>query len=192
LTRAQWQALSPPDPATIYIITDEGGVLLSGTTAPAAGLGYNGDFYLDSVTWLIYGPKTTGGWGAGTSIRGPQGTTGTTGTQGPQGPAGANGDWSTAQTIEAVAAATYTVAAADAGKLKSMTVTATVTLPSAGPATGQRVDFVSVGGPTTFVLGGGATWHVTPTPSAVGRAAGSMMTAIKMGATTWALTGDLA
>jgi hypothetical protein len=53
----------------VYIITDEGGVMLSGTTAPAAGLGYNGDFYLNSATWLIYGPKTTGGWGTGTSLQ---------------------------------------------------------------------------------------------------------------------------
>jgi hypothetical protein len=69
LTRAQWQALSPPDPNTIYIITDEGGVMLSGTAAPAAGLGFNGDFYLDSVTWLIYGPKTATGWGVGTPLQ---------------------------------------------------------------------------------------------------------------------------
>lgn len=69
LTRAQWLALAPPDPNTIYIITDEGGVMLSGTTAPAAGLGYNGDFYLNSLTWQIYGPKTTGGWGTGTLLQ---------------------------------------------------------------------------------------------------------------------------
>ena len=97
-----------------------------------------------------------------------------------------------AQTIEAAAGTTYSVVAADSGKLKSMTGTATVTLPSGGLATGERVDFVCVGGPATFALGGGATWHVSPTPSAVARAIGSWVTAIKMGATTWALTGDLA
>jgi len=69
LTRAQWQALTPPDPNTIYIITDEGGVMLSGTAAPAANLGYNGDFYLNSATWMVYGPKTAAGWGTGTSIQ---------------------------------------------------------------------------------------------------------------------------
>jgi len=84
------------------------------------------------------------------------------------------------------------VVAADAGKLKRMAVTATVTLPSGGPTTGQRVDFVCIGGVSTFVLGSGATWDVAPTPSAVARAAGSFVTAIKMGATAWALTGDLA
>ena len=73
LTRAQWQALTPPNPSTIYIITDEGGVMLSGTTAPAAGLGYNGDFYINSTTWTIYGPKVGGAWGTGTSLMGPTG-----------------------------------------------------------------------------------------------------------------------
>ena len=108
------------------------------------------------------------------------------------GPTGTNGDWSTAQTVEAVSGTTYTIVTGDAGKLKSLTGTATVTLPSAGPAAGQRVDFVCVGGAATFTLGGGATWHVAPTPSAVARAIGSFVTAVKMGATTWALTGDLA
>ena len=96
------------------------------------------------------------------------------------------------QLVETQAGTTYTVVAADAGKLLRLTGTATITLPSAGPSTGQRVDFVCIGGPATFALGGGATWDVVPTPSAVARAIGSMVTAVKMGATTWALTGDLA
>lgn len=117
------------------------------------------------------------------------------GPPGPAGPPGSSGppaDWSTAQTVDTVAGATYTVTAGDAGKLKSLSVTATVTLPSAGPTAGQRVDFVCVGGAATFILGAGATWHVAPTPSAVARAAGSMVSAVKVGAATWALTGDLA
>ena len=148
------------------------------------------------------GPKgdtgATGPAGPASTVPGPTGPTGPQGIQGPtgatgsQGPTGPSGDWSTAQTIETAAGATYSVVAADAGKLKSLTGTATVTLPSAGPTVGQRVDFVCVGGAATFTLGGGATWAVAPTPSAVARAVGSFVTAIKMGATTWALTGDLA
>jgi hypothetical protein len=76
LTRAAWLALSPPDANTVYIITDEGGVLLSGAGTPASGLGFNGDFYLDSSAWTIYGPKTTGTWGSPTSIIGPTGSSG--------------------------------------------------------------------------------------------------------------------
>jgi hypothetical protein len=98
----------------------------------------------------------------------------------------------TAQTIEAVAGTTYTVVTADANKIKRLAATATITLPSAGPGVGERVDFVCVGGPATFTLGGGATWDVNPTPSAVARAVGSVVTAVKMTATAWMLTGDLA
>jgi hypothetical protein len=104
----------------------------------------------------------------------------------------ATGGASTAQTIEAVAGTTYTVVTADANKIKRLAATATITLPSAGPALGERVDFVCVGGAATFTLGGGATWDVNPTPSAVARAVGSVVTAVKMTATAWMLTGDLA
>jgi hypothetical protein len=104
----------------------------------------------------------------------------------------AGGAATTAQTIEAVAGTTYTVVTADANKIKRLAATATITLPSAGPALGERVDFVCVGGPATFTLGGGATWDVNPTPSAVARAVGSVVTAVKMTATAWILTGDLA
>lgn len=97
-----------------------------------------------------------------------------------------------AQTIATQAGSTYSVVNGDSGTLIRLTGTATITLPSAVLSTGQRVDFVSIGGPATFSLGGGATWDVTPTPSAVARAIGSFVTAIKMGASTWALTGDLA
>jgi len=127
--------------------------------------------------------------GPASTVPGPQGPAGTTGAQGP---AGTNGDWSTAQTVESAAGTAYSVVAGDAGKLKRLTGTATVTLPSAVLAAGQRVDFVCIGGAATFVLGSGATWDIPPTPSAVARATGSFVTAIKMGATTWALTGDLA
>jgi len=95
------------------------------------------------------------------------------------------------QTIESVAGPTYTVMAADANKIKRLVVTTTVTLPSGGLGVGARVDFLCIGGPATFVLGSGASWDVRPTPSAVARSVGSFVTAIKMGTTSWALTGDL-
>ena len=118
---------------------------------------------------------------------GPTGPAGATGATGPAGPV------ETTQTIEAVSTATYTIVAADAGKLKRLTFAGaiTITLPAAGVSTGQRVDFMCKGGVATFVLSG-ATWDVNPTPSAVARAVGSWVTAYKTGATTWALVGDLA
>lgn len=95
------------------------------------------------------------------------------------------------QTIETQAGTTYAVTAADAGKIVRLTGAVTVTLPSGGPVTGQRVDFACFGTSATFILGSGAAWDVPPTPSAVARATGSFVTAVKMGAAAWALTGDL-
>lgn len=39
-----------------------GGALLSGTGAPAASLGLDGDFYIDETTTDMYGPKRNGTW----------------------------------------------------------------------------------------------------------------------------------
>ena len=59
----------------------DGKTVLNGTVAPTTE-GVDGDFYLNTTTTEIYGPKASGVWGAGTSL---------IGTQGPQGPAGADG-----------------------------------------------------------------------------------------------------
>ncbi|MHB9110746.1 MAG: hypothetical protein ACYDCO_27145 [Armatimonadota bacterium] len=47
-----------------------GRTVLSGSGAPAGGTGTNGDFYIDTTAWQIYGPKAAGAWGAGTNIVG--------------------------------------------------------------------------------------------------------------------------
>lgn len=49
----------------------DGKTLLSGSGAPSSGTGNNGDFYIDTSTSTIYGPKTSGSWGSGTSLIGP-------------------------------------------------------------------------------------------------------------------------
>jgi hypothetical protein len=73
-----------------------GSKTLSGTGAPATSLGSNGDFYLNKSNYLLYGPKTDAGWGAGLNLQGPVGPAG------PAGPAGtANviySDWITPAT----------------------------------------------------------------------------------------------
>lgn len=46
---------------------------LSGTGAPASGLGDDGDFYLDTEASAYYGPKSGGAWGSPTSLIGPPG-----------------------------------------------------------------------------------------------------------------------
>lgn len=72
----------------------DGKTLLNGTVAPINGSGNDGDFYINTATNMIYGPKVAGSWPAGVSLVGPQGPAGAPGAigaQGPQGPAGANG-----------------------------------------------------------------------------------------------------
>jgi len=44
--------------------------ILSGTIAPAATIGNDGDFYLDNTTNILYGPKTSGAWGNGIRLTG--------------------------------------------------------------------------------------------------------------------------
>lgn len=73
-----------------------GNTILSGTTAPTNAQGNNGDYYLNTTTNILYGPKTTSGWGSGTVLtgqgpQGPQGPAGPTGPQGPAGPIGTTG-----------------------------------------------------------------------------------------------------
>jgi hypothetical protein len=60
----------------------DGSIMYSGTGAPAATLGINGDYYLDKSTGNLYGPKVTGVWGAPTLLRGINGTDGTNGVNG--------------------------------------------------------------------------------------------------------------
>lgn len=67
-------------------VPGNGNTILSGTVNPTTQ-GVDGDYYINTATWQIFGPKNVA-WGAGVSIVGP---TGSQGPQGIQGPAGANG-----------------------------------------------------------------------------------------------------
>jgi hypothetical protein len=78
-----------------------GNTVWNGATTPPSATGVNGDFYLDTATHCLYGPKASGAWpttcvsvvgptGA-TGAQGPQGVTGAQGSQGPQGPQGSTG-----------------------------------------------------------------------------------------------------
>jgi hypothetical protein len=62
-----------------------GSVIYSGNTTPAVSKGVIGDFYLDTSTGLLYGPKTANGWGVGFSLKGANGATGATGASGAAG-----------------------------------------------------------------------------------------------------------
>ncbi|MES2112438.1 MAG: hypothetical protein V4577_27015 [Bacteroidota bacterium] len=48
-----------------------GGQMLNGSGAPSATLGNVGDLYLDNSAYLLYGPKTSSGWGSPVSVATP-------------------------------------------------------------------------------------------------------------------------
>jgi len=68
-----------------------GNVLLNGSGTPSNETGSNGDFYINTVNYDIYGPKASGAWGSPVSLIGPQGATGAQGETGPTGATGATG-----------------------------------------------------------------------------------------------------
>lgn len=61
----------------------DGRTLLNGTANPTAAAGVVGDFYLNTSTSTLYGPKTASGWPAsGVLLIGPKGDTGNPGADG--------------------------------------------------------------------------------------------------------------
>jgi len=58
------------------------GRLLNGTVDPVDGDGSIGDFYINTATWQIFGPKAAGVWPSGTDIVGPAGDDGDDGSDG--------------------------------------------------------------------------------------------------------------
>jgi hypothetical protein len=61
---------------TLAALPEGGNIVLNGVGAPSAETGLNGDFYINSSNYDIYGPKTSGSWGSATSLVGPTGATG--------------------------------------------------------------------------------------------------------------------
>ena len=45
-----------------------GNTILSGASMPSNTIGYNGDYFLNTNTYQLYGPKTSGAWGSGISL----------------------------------------------------------------------------------------------------------------------------
>ncbi|MBL4677469.1 MAG: hypothetical protein JKY70_14895 [Mucilaginibacter sp.] len=66
----------------------DGSTVLNGNTVPITTVGKVGDFYLNTTTSTLYGPKTTTGWGNGTLLKGATGATGSVGATGAAGTAG--------------------------------------------------------------------------------------------------------
>jgi len=74
----------------------DGKTVLNGTINPTTQ-GVDGDFYINTSSNTLFGPKANGSWPSGVSLVGPQGpagsqgVAGTSGAQGPAGSAGAQG-----------------------------------------------------------------------------------------------------
>ena len=62
-----------------------------GVGSPSPTIGFDGDFYVDTSTYVIYGPRVAGNWGVGQSLVGPPGPVGPVGQAGPTGPQGSTG-----------------------------------------------------------------------------------------------------
>ncbi|HEX3010394.1 MAG TPA: hypothetical protein VHO90_22570 [Bacteroidales bacterium] len=54
----------------------DGSVMFAGSTAPDNATGKEGDYYLDKTACLLYGPKTSTGWGTGLNVKGDKGADG--------------------------------------------------------------------------------------------------------------------
>ena len=59
--------------------------VLSGTVDPDGNTGENGDFFINTDSFQLFGPKTSGTWPTGVSLVGPQGEVGATGADGATG-----------------------------------------------------------------------------------------------------------
>jgi hypothetical protein len=84
------QGLTGATGATGAVGTD-GKTVGNGTTDPASSTGVDGDFYINTATNMLFGPKASGTWPTGVSLVGPTGATGATGAAGAQGPQGIQG-----------------------------------------------------------------------------------------------------
>ena len=78
-------------PGAQGVIGANGNSVLNGTVNPNFATGVDGDFYINTLTNEIFGPKSAGVWPQGVLLVGPSGAIGLQGPSGPQGPQGPTG-----------------------------------------------------------------------------------------------------
>jgi hypothetical protein len=158
----------------------DGKTIRYGALAPTAAVGVDGDFYINSATSTIFGPKASGLWPSGTALVGPQGATGpagpagvagaagpqgaagsngSTGAIGPQGPIGLTGPAGPGLTWSTVTGFTQT-AAANVGYIATNPSRTSITLP-ASPAVGDRFSVIGAGAGGWQVIGSGSQSIIT-------------------------------
>jgi hypothetical protein len=117
--------------------------VLHGTGAPSAGTGNEGEFYLDTATDELYGPKVGTNWGSGTKLKGEKGEDGSPWTLGgtlpastePGCPCTETGTWGFPKVAKDVAASgTITVPVAS------------FTIPLAAPLGAGQVHYINQAG----------------------------------------------
>ena len=129
-----------------------GNTVLNGSGAPNNSLGTDGDFYIDTSTNLIYGPKAGGAWpGSGVSVVGATGATGATGTTGATGATGPTGATGTAGTPGAAGPTGATGATGATGPIGPTGPTgATGATGATGPSASSAVAFQTNTGAVTL------------------------------------------
>lgn len=182
----------------------DGKTLLNGAGAPSS-IGSDGDFYVDTTNWQIYGPKSAGAWGGGTNLIGASGAGISDGSVVNLGNAAAIYDAGGSthypigyrQSPQNAQTGSYTITLADDGKHICLTGTsqATFTIPSNASvayAAGTRVMLTNnstammliaaVGGVTLTIAGTGYSGNAALVP-------GGVATLLKVGTDTWLAYG---
>ena len=135
-----------------------GKTVANGTTDPATSTGVDGDFYINTATNTLFGPKASGAWPTGLSLVGPTGATGAaglpgaTGAQGIQGLTGATGATG-AQGIQGLTGATGATGPAPSGT--GIVTVSSGTLQTPGALTGDVT--TSAAGLVTSIATGAVT-----------------------------------
>jgi hypothetical protein len=126
--------------------------ILNGKGAPLNSVGINGDFYIDTRSLLIYGPKSKSKWPAPQNLQGPIGAAGASGSDGKN---GADGKVSTASSATGPAGPQGTPGAAGPAGPAG---------PAGAPgATGPAGSGTGTPGPTGATGASGAAGSVGPT-----------------------------
>ena len=134
-----------------------GAGMLSGVGGPTAGVGNNGDFYLDTAATVVYGPKASGAWPApGVSLIGPTGATGTLGATGATGATGSTGSAGAAGATGAPGAPGAPGATGAQG-IQGVpgSITGSVTIVTGTESTGENCTAVACCATGAKVVGGG-------------------------------------
>jgi hypothetical protein len=175
--------------------------VLNGKGAPSNALGINGDFYIDTRSLLISGPKKGGKWPAARSLQGSNGTNGTDGRNGndaksvstastvagPAGPQGERGE----KGVDGVAGSGGAAGAAGVAGATGANGPAGATGPAGSGSTGAQGPSGSNGsnGATGLTGARGETGTVGPSEVTVGTISFSNISGSVGSSSTASLTG---